>query len=188
MSNEANLSEKEKWLNLSQSLEKENAELKEQLAEAQTEIIKAPADVLLYDKKREQAEKALAEAKNQLECIDAHIGALVDPTILEEIGADQMGDRDLHLRVMRIFTFLESTIENNLEKDIEIARLNKILTDWNPLARHDEISEKDKRIAELESWLKPFHGDADDVKGYEVYELNPKTESGLPMIPAEEKK
>ena len=30
----------------------------------------------------------------------------------------------------------------------EIARLNKILTDWNPLARHDEMVDKDKRIAE----------------------------------------
>jgi len=51
-----------------------------------------------------------------------------------------------------------------------------------------QLAEKDKRIAELESWLKPFHGDADDVNGYEIYELNPKTESGLPMIPAESEK
>jgi len=51
-----------------------------------------------------------------------------------------------------------------------------------------ELAEKDKRIAELESWLKPFHGTPEDVKGYEVYNLNPDTPSGLPMIPAEEKK
>ena len=32
-----------------------------------------------------------------------------------------------------------------------------------------QLAEKDKRIAELESWLKPFHGTAEDVKGYEIY-------------------
>ena len=56
--------------------------LREELAEAKTEIIKATADVLLYDKKREQAEKALAEAYESIrwrqetlqeanKCIDA---------------------------------------------------------------------------------------------------------------------
>ena len=48
--------------------------------------------------------------------------------------------------------------------------------------------ELNKRIAELESWLKSFHETAGDAKGYKVYELNPKTESGLPMIPAESEK
>lgn len=67
--------------------------------------------------------KELAEAKNQLECIDAHIEALVDPTIVAEIGADNNGERPLQLRVMRIFMFLDSSVQSNLEKDKEIARL-----------------------------------------------------------------
>jgi hypothetical protein len=46
---------------------------------------------------------------------------------------------------------------------------------------------KDKRIAELESWLKPFHGNPEDVRGYTVYGLDPNTPSGLPMIPESEK-
>ena len=40
--------------------------LQEELTEARTEIIKATADILFFDKKREQAEKALAEAKAEI--------------------------------------------------------------------------------------------------------------------------
>ena len=118
MSNEANLSEKEKWLNLSQSLEKDLDRIRFELQSALT------ANDLLV--------KQLAEAENEIECIDAHIEALVDPTILEEIRADKIGDRPLPLqvRVMRIFMFLDSAIKNNLEKDKEIVRLNKALKEW----------------------------------------------------------
>jgi hypothetical protein len=60
----------------------------------------------------------------------------------------------------------------------EIVELHKAITDLRK-----QLAEKDKRIAELESWLKPFHGTPEDVKGYEVCNLDPDTPTGLPMIP-----
>jgi hypothetical protein len=98
-----------------------------QLSVCQKELDEATTKYDAMLKMWRETSVKLAEERNQLECIDAHIETLVCPTILEEVGADKMGDRPLQLRVMRIFTFLDSATKNNLKKDEEIERLKSIL-------------------------------------------------------------